>query len=99
MSTPEGLVKDAIKKYLDSLKPALWYFTYTPMGYGVRGIPDIVGCYKGAFFTIEVKAPGGKPKPWQDRMMQMEIMPAGGLCIVADNLEIVRQALPATGVN
>jgi hypothetical protein len=98
MTTPEGRVKDAIKDYLDSLKPDLWYFAYTPMGYGVRGIPDIIGCYKGRFFAVEVKAPGGKPKPWQDRMMQVEITPAGGVCIVADAVEIVKRVFTLEGL-
>ena len=51
MSTPEGTVKYKIKEYLKSLAPALWYFMPVPTGYGVRGIPDFVGCYKGRFFA------------------------------------------------
>jgi hypothetical protein len=91
MSTPEGTVKYKIKAYLKSLEPQLWGFMPVPTGYGVRGIPDFVGCYKGRFFAIEAKRLGGKPKPWQDLVMRA-ITLAGGLVIVADCLENVTVA-------
>lgn len=34
------------------------------------GWPDIVGCYAGRAFLIEVKRPGGKPTPLQDAEMK-----------------------------
>jgi hypothetical protein len=33
--------------------------------YARRGTPDIVGCYRGRSFVIEVKQPLGKPTPIQ----------------------------------
>lgn len=90
MSTPEGNVKLKIKAFLLTFGEVLWFFMPFQGGYGIRGIPDIIGCYKGRFFAIEVKAPGGKPKPWQNLIMDL-IRKAGGLCIVADNLDTVKQ--------
>lgn len=92
MSTPEGAVKFKIKEYLKTLAPGLWFFMPVMTGYGIRGIPDFVGCYRGRFFAIEAKRKDGKPKPWQDLIMDL-IRKAGGLVLVADNVETVRAAL------
>jgi hypothetical protein len=94
MSTPEGNVKLKIKAYLASFGEALWFFMPYMGGYGVRGIPDIIGVYNGHFFAIEVKAPGGKPKPWQEMIMG-RIQKAGGIAIVADDLRPVKEMFEA----
>lgn len=90
--TPEGKLKKEIKVYLKNLGPKCWYFMPVPSGYGIRGIPDFVGVYKGQFFSIEAKAPGGKVAPWQDRVMDL-INNAGGLTIVAWELKDVEGVL------
>lgn len=77
--TPEGRVKDAVKKMLVSVGciPAAqaaratkahhgWFFM--PVGgprSGTAGIPDFIGHYLGHFFAVETKAPGGKPTALQ----------------------------------
>jgi len=94
MSTPEGKVKLSIKNYLKTLEPDLWSFMPVSCGYGVSGIPDIVGCYKGRFFAIEVKREGGKIRPWQTRTREI-IKLAGGIAIIADNVADVMAALNA----
>jgi hypothetical protein len=55
----------------------LWYFMPVPFGFGIKGIPDFIGCYKGWFFAIETKAGGNKLTPWQVRIMDA-IKLAGG---------------------
>jgi hypothetical protein len=58
MSTPEGKVKDAIKKLLaeykiqpaskagdTSLESNGWYYMPIQSSMGVSGIPDFIGCY------------------------------------------------------
>lgn len=77
MRTPEGYEKDDIKKYLDSLKNC-WYFSPFMTGYGKSGVPDIVGCIKGRFFSIEVKREGKEPTPIQVNRIA-EITMAGGV--------------------
>lgn len=85
--TPEGKVKDEIKAFLDSLGAECWYFMPMMMGYGRKGIPDFIGCYKGRFFSIEAKAPGKAANltPWQARE-KSAIMQASGIPLVCDSI-------------
>ena len=86
MGTPEGNVKAAVKGYLRTL-PDCWWFMPAAHGYGVNGIPDFVGCYKGVFFAIETKAPGklSRLTPLQ-RQQIAAINKAHGYAIVTDGL-------------
>ena len=92
MSTPEGKVKLAIKEYLNGLQPKLWYWMPVNSGFGIKGIPDFVGCYQGRFFAIEAKRGGGKPRSRQDLVMNL-IRAAGGIVVVAETVEQVKAAL------
>lgn len=98
--TPEGRVKDAIKKML---KAAGWYwFMPVSNGLGKHGIPDIIACKPtvitpdmvgqrvGLFVGIECKAPGklGTVTPLQERELKA-IEAAGGISILADNASYV----------
>lgn len=88
--TPEGKVKDDLKKYLDSLGPDCWYYMPVPMGYGKRGVPDFIICYRGFFLAPETKrAKGGVSQPWQDRA-QAEIRLAGGFSDRATTIGLVQ---------
>lgn len=89
MSTPEGAVKGAIKGYLRSL-PCCWFHMTMTYGYGTSGAPDIIGCYKGVFFAIEVKAPGklSRLTPLQKQAIA-HINAAQGWAIAADSLQHV----------
>ena len=91
--TPEAKVKDAIKEYLDTLE-LCWYFMPSMTGYGRKGIPDIIGCNKGEFFAIEVKAPGKENTvtPWQEREL-ISIFDAGGLSFVASDVSFVKMRI------
>ena len=85
--TPEGKVKAAIKAFLNDV-PQCWFYMPVPNGYGVRGIPDFMGCYKGRFFVIEAKSDVGKLTPWQERIRD-KITMAGGLWILARDVEAI----------
>lgn len=100
--TPEGIVKDAVKAYLNSIgcvpaskaplaTPAHhgYYFMPPANGMGVSGIPDFVGHYKGRFFSVETKVEGKDPTPLQKHQI-MAIRMSGAQAFVvrgADNLE------------
>jgi hypothetical protein len=76
--TPEGKVKEMIKARLESVgclssgqavkvthEHSGWFYMPVSNGMGVHGIPDFIGHYRGQFFAVEAKAPGGKPTPLQ----------------------------------
>lgn len=91
MSTPESKVKTDICNFLDSLGSDAWYFKPLMMGYGRKGIPDIIGCYRGYFFAIEVKAPGKihNTTPWQEKEC-MAIAGARGAVLVVDSVQAIK---------
>lgn len=39
--------------------------------YMPRGIPDIIGCFKGRFIAFEVKRPGEKPRKIQEYTLKI----------------------------
>lgn len=64
----EGEVKKLVKKFLDdndliisgkavnaTVSHIGWYHMPVPFGYGVQGINDFYGHYRGRYFTIETK--------------------------------------------
>jgi hypothetical protein len=82
--TPEGKVKDAVKKVLK--KHGVWYFMPMQNGFGVVGIPEFICCFHGIFLGVETKAPGKREQttPNQDRVLR-EIKEHGGYTIVVDD--------------
>lgn len=65
-------------------------FAYKTHGgqYQRSGIPDIIGCYKGRFFGVELKIGDNYPSPLQRKTLR-EIREAGGMAITAWTLETV----------
>lgn len=59
MSTPEGRVKDQVKKVLNKFKPHLYHHWPVQNGMGAPTL-DCNGAINGRAFSIECKAPGGK---------------------------------------
>ena len=87
--TPEGKVKDGVKRYLKSV--GAHYDMPVQTGYGKRML-DFIVCYKGLYLSIETKAPGKKATPIQQYII-CEILEAGGLAIVANSVEDVKLAI------
>jgi Holliday junction resolvase len=86
--TPEGKVKAAVCKILDA--HGAYYFKPPANGYGRQGIPDVVGCKNGRFFSIECKAGKGKTTVLQE-MEIARIRQADGFALVVNetNLDAV----------
>lgn len=85
MSTPEGKVKEKIKKILKAND--IWYYMPVSMGMGQHGIPDFLCCMAGHLIGVEAKAGKGKTTGLQE--MQMSRMRAAGattFVINEDNL-------------
>jgi Holliday junction resolvase len=84
--TPEKKVKDSVTKILKAR--GAYYFYPVMGGYGRSGIPDIIACYKGAFFAIECKAGSNQPTALQEAEL-IKIEKAGGACLVVNELNVV----------
>jgi Holliday junction resolvase len=70
-TTPEGKVKDVVKKYLK--EKGIYYIMPATGGYGSSGAPDIVVCHKGKFYGLEVKSGENKPTALQmDNLNRIE---------------------------
>lgn len=91
MVTEETKIKRAITDYLDSLGERCWHRPYTNYGYGIKGVPDRICCYRGRFFALEVKSgPDKKATPWQQREIAA-IVAAGGRAAVVWCVDHVRE--------
>lgn len=60
MTTPEGKVKAKLRKLLSSYTEGMYTYWPVPSGYGKTTL-DVLGCYRGRFFSVETKAAGKKP--------------------------------------
>lgn len=69
--TPEGKVKDIVKKHLKSKD--IYFIMPATGGYGSSGAPDIVVCHKGMFYGLEIKSGANKPTALQmDNLNRIE---------------------------
>ena len=92
MTTPEGLVKKAVKKMLD-VSGAYWVMPVSN-GMGNHGTPDFLICHKGTFIGIEAKAGKGKTTALQAAHLA-RIREAGGTALVVNesNLDELKELL------
>jgi hypothetical protein len=89
----EAAVTKSIRSALKCVGATLWHYKHFGGLGAEKGIPDIIGCYKGRFFAIEVKREsGGVVSEHQERQIEA-IRRAGGIAIVARNAQEVYDAL------
>lgn len=92
--TPEGKVKDAIRKVLKEYN--IWYFMPSANGFGKVGIPDFICCWKGKFLAIEAKAKGKREETTANQKLRIEeIQVADGLAIVVDDIQQLKEFINA----
>lgn len=98
MKTPEGYVKDEIKKWLK--EQGAYFFLPVQMGMGARTL-DILCCWKGRFVGIEVKRPGKIATKLQAEII-CQIQDAEGIAVCVDSLsglkEFIREESRDTGL-
>lgn len=83
----EKKIEDEIKKFI-SEHGGLCYKIHGGDLYQETGIPDILACWKGLFFGIEVKDPKGRPS--QIQLVQgLRIQKASGHFLIAKSLDDV----------
>lgn len=74
------------KKILAKLRDlGAWAVKYHGGPYATNGVPDILGCYRGVFFALEVKAGENKATQLQEAMIK-QIHAAGGLAAVVHDV-------------
>lgn len=101
--TPEGAVKDAVKKVLAAhgvirattlLKPGEvchgWYYMPVSNGMGVVGIPDFIICFLGQFIAVETKAGKGEPTKPQEINIDLITRARGTALVCRDASELDR---------
>lgn len=95
-TTPEGKVKDKIKRVLK--KYGAYYCMPNAGPFGKSGVPDFICCYKGAFLAIEAKADGGEVSELQQQQLD-KIAAAQGWALViegAQGVELLDRFLEGT---
>lgn len=89
----ESAVVNRIMKNL-AKQPYCWAKKWHGDGFGDSGVPDIIGCYMGRFFALEVKAPGGShPVTPLQRWELQQIGNASGLAAIVESWEDVERVL------
>ena len=67
-------------------------------GLGVKaGVPDVIVCFRGNFFGLELKADGGRPTDKQLEAVD-NIRDAGGFACVCEGLDRALKCLETWGI-
>lgn len=93
-TTPEGKVKTQVKRLLKEHK--IWFYMPVAGPFSAHGIPDFVCCDNGVFLSIETKAPGKIDNlTVNQRRVISEIQEHGGIALVIDNVQQLKEYLDA----
>ena len=85
-------VENKIKKWLTSNN--IYHFKVHGSSFMLPGIPDIIACVNGRFVGIEVKNVGKLKTPSEQQKIHEELIKkSGGICILADSLQAVKDEL------
>lgn len=87
---PEARLGHAIRRTLEA--EGAFVFKVHGSGMMQAGLPDLIGCYRGRFFGVEVKMPGNKPSKIQRHIMR-KIADAGGRVCVAYSVQDALDAI------
>lgn len=93
----EKEIENDIKSFITSCG-GLCYKIHGGDLYQETGIPDILSCWGGLFFGIEVKDPGGKPSAIQ-LAQGARIKKAQGHFIIATSVQDVKDYVNENGLN
>jgi hypothetical protein len=86
----EKKIVEKIKKYLLSLPRC--YVMKVHGSQFTTGQPDLIGCFDGRSFCLEVKQPGKKATPLQEKRLR-EWSEAGALTGVVTSVDEVREVV------
>ena len=86
----ESIIQQKITQHLRGM--GAWVFKVHGSPYQQVGVPDLLVGYKGRFFAMEVKQPGGVMSPVQKRVME-EIRASGSVVGRVESVEDAVQLL------
>lgn len=92
----EKKIEDEIKQYIEE-HGGLFYKIHGGDLYQESGIPDLLCCWGGLFFGIEVKDPKGEPSTLQ-LAQGLRIKKAGGHFIIATSVQDVKNYIYKKGL-
>lgn len=80
-----------VLKYLRSL-PYSFFENRSPGAFTASGVADVVGCLRGQFVAIELKAPSKSATPTPVQLAYLEaVRHAGGFVTCANSLDTVKR--------
>lgn len=85
----ESTIQGSILKALRT-QGGWWLNVHGGNPYMPRGLPDIIGCFRGRFFAFEVKRPGEKPTPLQKATLARMAAAGAKTAVVTSAAEAVR---------
>ena len=85
--TPETIIKNQIKSYLDVI--GVFHFPIMQGMGSYKGIPDRLAIKEGVTYYIEIKSATGRQSEYQ-KEFQKKCEKAGGLYILARSVEDVK---------
>jgi len=88
----EKELQKRVNKFLSQI-PGLWFYHPRETKKGTDGLPDIIGCFNGRFFAIELKTPELKDaekglRPEQIKIID-QIRKAKGKVLITNNFDDV----------
>ena len=86
----ESIIQQQIMTHLRGM--GAWVFKVHGSPYQQVGVPDLLVGYKGRFYAMEVKQPGGVMSPVQKRVME-EIRASGSVVGRVESVEDAVQLL------
>lgn len=99
MAKKENSLQSSILEYLKgnprkSIKGigGWWLNFHGGSVYMPRGIPDIIGCFKGRFVALEVKRPDEQPTTIQEKTLEL-LQAAGAVTGVVHNVDEVKEII------
>jgi hypothetical protein len=100
MAQPEARLSRKIQKHLRETYPGIFVFKVWGSEHMVAGLPDLIGCWCGRFFGLEVKMPDRRTdvSPRQ-RFVMRQIADAGGTVAVVtttDEADAVIESIPGS---
>jgi hypothetical protein len=100
MAQPEARLSRKIQQHLRETYPGIFVFKVWGSEHQMAGLPDLLGCWCGRFFGLEVKMPEKRSdvSPRQ-RFVMRQIADAGGKVAVVTSTheaDVVMRSIPGS---